>query len=68
MFPLRAVGTDAISGQKPAGFTFQSVCHNHLLSNLLDIIHPPAQFFSPVLENDSNLIFIAVIGRHGYAP
>jgi hypothetical protein len=40
----------------------------HYLSKLLLAIHPPAQFVSSVLANDSDLIFANVVVRHLFSP
>jgi hypothetical protein len=44
------------------------VGRNNYLSNLFYAIHPPAQFFNPVLANNSYLIFITVVVRHVFSP
>jgi hypothetical protein len=44
------------------------VDRNHRLSNILRAIHPTAQFFNPVLVNNSYLIFITVVVRHVFSP
>ena len=41
---------------------------SHRLSKLILAIHPPARFFGSVLVNDYDLIFIAVVVRHTFAP
>jgi hypothetical protein len=41
---------------------------HRLLSSLLLVIHPLAQFLSSVLVNNFDLIFITVVVRHVLSP
>jgi hypothetical protein len=45
-----------------------SVDRGHRLCKLLLTIHPPAQFVSSVLVNNSDLIFTTVFVRHMLSP
>ena len=44
------------------------VDRSHRLSKLLFAVHPPAQFLSSVLANNSDLIFTTVDVRHLFSP
>src|SRR5664280_3514257 len=65
---IQAVGTESDSFPKPVGFALCSVDRGHRLSKLLFAVHPPAQFVSSILVNNSDLIFITVIVRHLFSP
>lgn len=68
LFLIEAVGTESVSLPKPVSFALCAVDRSHGLSKLLFAIHPPAQFLSPVLVNDFDLIFITVVVRHLFSP
>jgi len=68
LFLIEAVGTESVSLPKPVGFALCPADRSHRLSKLLFAIHPPAQFLSPVLVNNFDLIFITVVVRHLFSP
>ena len=68
LFLVEAVGTENVSFPKPVGFALCPVDRSHRLNKLLFAIHPPAQFLSSVLVNNSDLIFITVVVRHLFSP
>src|ERR1039457_2399117 len=63
-----AAGTESVSFPKPVRFALCSVDRGHRLCKLLLAIHPPAQFVSSVLVNNSDLIFTTVFVRHMLSP
>jgi hypothetical protein len=63
------VGTENVSFPKPVSFALCPVDLSHRLSKLIFAIHPPAQFLSSVLLNNSDLIFITmIVVRHVFSP
>jgi len=68
LFPVWAIGTENLSYHQPRRSALWPVDRKHRLHNLLCAIHPSAQFFNPVLSNNSYLIFIAVVVRHLLSP
>src|ERR1035441_3244487 len=68
LFRIEAAGTESVSFPKPVRFALCSVDRGHRLCKLLLAIHPPAQFVSSVLVNNSDLIFTPVFVRHMLSP
>ena len=69
LFLIEAVGTENFSFPKPVSLALCLVDLSRRLSKLLFAIHPPAEFLSSILVNNSDLIFISVIVvRHVFSP
>src|ERR1035437_10940886 len=56
LFLIEAVGTENVSFPKPVNIALCPVDRSHRLSKPRFAIHPPAQFLSSVLVNNSDLI------------
>src|ERR1035437_4262407 len=68
LFLIEAVGTENHSFPKPVNLALCPLDRSHRLSKPLFAIHPPAQFLSSVLVNNSDLILITVVVRHSLPP
>ncbi len=65
---IQAVGTENVSFQKPVSFVLWPVTRSYCLGSLLRALQPPAQFFSSVPADNSDLIFTTVVVRHLFSP
>jgi len=68
LFRVATVGTENVTYPKPVSFALCPVDRSHRLSKLQFAIHPPAQFLSSVLVNNSDLIFITAVELHLVSP